>query len=115
MMRLLDGAHISAHVALPVAEVENRVADKLAGAVIGDVAAAIGGVESDAGAAQDFVAGEHVGGWPLRPSVMTCGCSSSRSWSGMSALLALGGKLPLQLQRLAVIRAPEFPQTAFTH
>jgi hypothetical protein len=34
---------------------------------------------------------------------------------GDETLLALGDELPLQFQRLAVIRAPEFPQTTLTH
>jgi hypothetical protein len=34
---------------------------------------------------------------------------------GDKPLLALGDELVLQLQRLAVIRAPEFPQTTLTH
>jgi len=34
---------------------------------------------------------------------------------GDDPLLALGDDLPLQFQRRAVLRAPEFPRTTFTH
>ena len=53
-------AHVSAHVALPLAQVQDGVAHQLAGAVIGDVAAAVGGMEGDAGAGQDLFAGQQV-------------------------------------------------------
>src|SRR5258708_7749052 len=57
---LLEGADVGAHVALPIAEVEDGVADELPGTVIGDVAAAVGGEEFDAGAVEDFGGGEEV-------------------------------------------------------
>ena len=48
--RLLHRAHVRDDVALPLAQIENRIADDLARTVIGDVAAAIGLVKCDAGA-----------------------------------------------------------------
>ena len=53
-------ANVGAHVALPFSQIEDRIADDLARTVIGDVAAAVGGVELDAGARQDFVAGQQI-------------------------------------------------------
>ena len=52
---------------------------------------------------------------PLRPSVMTCGCSSSSRWSGISPCLRSRHQPLLQLERLAVIDAPELAQLAITH
>ena len=44
----LELAHVPAHVAADLAELQDGIADDLAGAVIGDVAAAIGMMELDA-------------------------------------------------------------------
>src|SRR5579884_3852915 len=52
--RLFDGANIRDYVALPFAEIEDGVTDDLAGAMIGDVAAAIGVMELDAGALENL-------------------------------------------------------------
>ena len=53
-------AHVRADIALPFAQIEDRIADELAGTVIGHVAAAVRGIECDARALQDFVAREQV-------------------------------------------------------
>ena len=58
--RLFDRAHVRAHIALPVAQVQDGIADDLSRSVIGDVAAAVGGMEGDAGAGQDFFASQEV-------------------------------------------------------
>ena len=52
---------VLAHVAVAFAEVEDRVADDLAGAVVGDVAAAGGLVEADAVMRERLGRGEEVG------------------------------------------------------
>src|SRR5689334_25157471 len=52
---LLDRADVSDHVSLPFSQIENRIADDLAGTVVGDVAAAVGRVKGDASAAEDFL------------------------------------------------------------
>ena len=57
---LLDGAHIGAHVALPLAQIQDGIADDLPRSVISDVAAAVGGMEGDAGAGQYVFAGQQV-------------------------------------------------------
>jgi hypothetical protein len=58
---LFEGANIPADVAFDVAEVKDGIADDLAGAVIGDVSAAIGGVEFDALLTEDVFGGEEIG------------------------------------------------------
>jgi hypothetical protein len=58
--RLFDSPHVGPHVALPLAQIEDRIADDLSWAVIGDVAAAVGGMKGYAGAGQDFLAGQEV-------------------------------------------------------
>src|SRR5882724_5694053 len=57
---LLDGANISHHVALPFSQIEDGITDDLAGAVIGNVAAAVGGKIGDPSAGQDFFAREQI-------------------------------------------------------
>ena len=49
---LLEIAHVAVHVAAVLRQLEDRVADELPGAVIGDVAAAAGLEETDAFARQ---------------------------------------------------------------
>ena len=44
---LFELVDVPANVAAMLGEIENRIADDLAGAVIGDVAAAVGGMEFD--------------------------------------------------------------------
>ena len=56
--RLLDGPHVRAHVALPFAQIQDRIAHNLSRPVISHVAAAVGGMEGDAGAGQQVVAGQ---------------------------------------------------------
>ena len=53
--RLLDGPHVGADVALPFAQVKDGIADDLAWAMIGNVAAAIRGMKGDARARQHFL------------------------------------------------------------
>ena len=48
-------------------EIEDRISDKLPGAVIGDVAAAIDFVERNAAAREQFVGGDHVGTMGIAP------------------------------------------------
>jgi hypothetical protein len=57
---LLDGAHVGTHVALPFAQVQDRIADDLSRPVIGHIAAAVRGMEGDAGAGQEFLARQKV-------------------------------------------------------
>ena len=89
-------AHVGAHVALPIAQIEDRIADQLAGTVIRDVAAAIGGVEGDAGARQNVVAGQqifHVAVAAQRDDVRML---EQQELVGDQPLLALGRELLLQ-------------------
>ena len=78
--RLLEVAQIDVQVALVVAQQEDRVADELPGAVVGDVAAALD-LEERRVAEVEQVARA----WALRPGVITCGCSTSSSVSGISS------------------------------
>ena len=58
--RLLDRPHIRAHVAFPFAQIHDGIAHDLPRPVIGDIAAAVRGMEGDAGAGQQFFAGQNV-------------------------------------------------------
>src|SRR5690242_8018884 len=56
----LDRPHIRDYVALPFSQIEDGIADNLAGAVISNIAAAIRGMECDSGAAQNFFARKEI-------------------------------------------------------
>ena len=59
---VVDRAEVRAFFAGEVAaQIDDRIADELAGAVVGDVAAAIDLVELDAALREEFIAGENVG------------------------------------------------------
>jgi hypothetical protein len=64
---LLDGPDVSAHVALPFAQVQDGIADELAGAVIGDVAAAVGGMKAMPARSRISSLASRFSMWPLRP------------------------------------------------
>ena len=57
----VDWAETAAAGVSQAAEVEDGIADELAGAVIGDVAAAVDFVEGDAAAGKQLVGGQNVG------------------------------------------------------
>jgi len=57
---LFEGADVPVNVAADGIEIENGVADDLAGAVIGDVAATVGFAELDILLAQDIFGGEEI-------------------------------------------------------
>ena len=80
---LLEIAHVAMHVAAIGLQVEDRIADDLAGAVVGDVAAAPGLVDLDAARRQRVGVARMCDRppSPRTPSVRTCGCSTSSSRS----------------------------------
>ena len=57
---LFECADVGNDVALPIAEVEDGVDDELAGAVVGDIAAAVGVDELDARLREELFGGEEV-------------------------------------------------------
>src|SRR5277367_2333404 len=65
--RPLDGANIGAHIALPFSQIQDRITDDLSGAVIRDVAAAVGGVKLNASAGKSGFAREQVFGMAVAP------------------------------------------------
>ena len=113
--RLFDGPHVRAHVALPFAQVEDGIADDLPRPVIGDVATAVGGMEGDAGAAQDLFAGQevlHVAVAPQRDGVRVL---QQEELVGDGAGLALGHEPLLQGERARVLHAARFAPLALKH
>src|ERR1017187_428795 len=113
--RLLDGTHVRAHVALPIAQVQNRVAHQLPRSVIRHVAAAIGWIKGNPGAAQDLVRSQQILYVAVAPQRDHVRVFQKQQVVPHRALFALGSKLLLQFQRLAIIDAPEFPHAALTH
>lgn len=112
---LFDGAHVTDHVTLPFAQIEDWVADQLPGAVVGDVASAVGRVKGNAGTPQDFFAGQQVLHAPVTPQRDHMRVLEQQKLVANLSLLALASEVLLQLERLRVIDAPEFPQLAATH
>src|SRR6185437_15692871 len=58
--RLLHAAYVGDHIPLPFSQIEDRITHNLPGAVIGDVAAAVGLVKFDAGALEQFPAYQNI-------------------------------------------------------
>ena len=89
------------------AQVENGIADQLAGAVERHVAAAIGFEYLDTALGKSFGRSQDVGALALRPRVMTGECSSSSRTSPMLAVLAQFDQALLQAQAGGVIDGAE--------
>ena len=76
-----------------------RIADNLSRAMIGNVAAAVRGMEFHIHLLEQMIEARKCSGLPLRPSVITCGCSQRSSTSGMRARLARLHEPALQFER----------------
>ena len=102
---LLEIADVAMHVAAIGLQVDDRVADDLAGAVVGDVAAAPGLVDLDRRARPAPRRGARMCDRPpspRTPSVRTCGCSTSSSRSPTRPARRSSTSVALQRQRLGV-------------
>ena len=84
---LFEGADVPVDVAPNGIEIKDWITDDLAGAVIGDVAAAVGFTELDIFLAEDIFGGERFFWLALRPRVMTWGCSQKRRTSPIAPVL----------------------------
>jgi hypothetical protein len=113
--RLFDGPHVRAHVALPLAQVQDGVADDLPRPMIGDVAAAVGGMEGDAGAGQDLFAGQEILNVTVAPHGDGVGVFQQEELVGDGASLALGHQPLLPIERGAVLHAAGFAPLALKH
>ena len=89
------------------AQIEDGVADELAGAVIGDVAAAIDLVQGDAAAGQQLVGGENVGAAGVAAQREHGRVLEQQKHVADAALLAQSDQLFLQAQRFGVVHAAE--------
>ena len=108
-------AHVSAHVALPLAQIQNRVPHQLAGPVIRHVAAAVRGIKRDARALQHLVARQQVLHVPVAAHRDHVRMLQQQKLVRYGALLALLHQALLQFERLAVVHAAELAQPALTH
>ena len=117
---LLDGPNIGDHVALPFSQIQDRIADDLAGAVIGDVAAAIGGIELDSGAAQRVFARQQIFGVAVAALRDHVRMLDEQELIGNQPALALFDQILLDGERVAIAHAPqvanfEAARTALKH
>ena len=113
--RLFDGPYVRTHVALPFAQVHDGIADDLPRSVIGDVAAAVGGMESDTGAGQDLFAGQQVFHVTVAPHRDGVGVLQQEELVGDGAGLALGHQPLLPIERSAILHAAGFEPFALKH
>ncbi len=108
-------ADVSRHVALPLAQIENRIAHQLPGTMISNVAAAIGRVKCHAGAFQDLIAGEQVFAVPVAAQRNHVRVFDQQQLIVDRALLPLGHQTPLQLERARVVHSSQLAQATVTH
>ena len=83
--------------------------------MIGDVAAAIGGVKGDPGAVENVLAGQQVLHVPVAPERDDVRVLEQQQMVRRFSEFARRDELPLRFQRLAVSDAPELAQAALTH
>ena len=112
---LLDRAQECAHIALPIAQVHNRIAHDLPRPVVRDVAAAIGFHQLDAGAPQRFFRGEQILFMPVAPDRDDMGMFDQQQSVHSQPLPALRRDPGLDRERLAPAHAPEVFYYALTH
>jgi hypothetical protein len=112
---LLNSAHIFHYVAFPVTQVDDRVADDLAGTVIRYVASTIRCVKLDAGPPENFIGGEQI----LYMAISTHGDDvpmlDEEKLVGDFAALPLIDELPLHFKRFGVSEASEIADFKVTH
>ena len=101
------GVHVGADVALPLAQIEDGVADKLAGAVIGDVATAVGFVNVDAASGEHFRAGEDVAEMGVAAERDDVRMFDEQQLVGDESGLAPGLEMLLELKCLGPAETPQ--------
>jgi len=112
---LLDGSHVCAHIALPLAQVEYGITHDLARPVIGDIAAAIGGTKGDARAGQKILAGEHVFHAAVAADGDGVGMLQQNELIGDGAGLPPGYQLTLPFEGAGIIQTTGLTPFALTH
>src|ERR1700722_5126454 len=112
---LFDGAHVGAHVPLPIAQIEDRIAHHLARAVISDVSAAVRGMEGGAGSARVICARQQV--FWMAVAAQRNGVRMLEEhklvWNG--AGFSPGDELLLHLEGPGIVEASGFAQLALRH
>src|SRR5581483_474905 len=101
------GANIRDHVALPLPQIENGVADYLSGTVISNVSATIGVMKRDAGAFENLAGREQVLHVPVASQRDDVWMFHHHQLIANLPAFALFGKRLLNLERLSVIHAPK--------
>ncbi len=112
---LFDGAHISAHIALPFAQIHDRISDDLPRPVIGHVPAAIRRVKSNARPAQDLVARQQILQVPVAAQRNGMRMLQQHKLIGNRARFALGDKLLLPCEGCPVLYPARLAQLALMH
>jgi len=112
---LFDGPYVRAHIALPLAQVQDGVADDLSRPVVGHVAAPVRGMEGDTGAAQDLFASQKVLHVAVAAQGDGVGVLQQDKLVGDSASLAPGHQALLPFEGAGVLHAARFPPLALKH
>src|SRR5579871_745877 len=113
--RLLHGPNIGDHVALPFSQIENGISDDLTGAMIGDVAAPIGGMKGNAGAAQDFFARQQIFGVPVAAERDDVRVLDDQELVGNELPLALLHQVLLYAEGFSIPHPPEITNFPGAH
>ena len=103
----VDGADASAAWITQAAQVEDGIADELAGAVVGDVATTIDFVEGDAAAREELIGCEDVGAVCIAAEGEHRRVFEEQQNVADAALLAEFDQLRLEKERFAVVDAAE--------
>jgi hypothetical protein len=109
---LFNGTDIRADIALPLAKVDDGVADDLAGAVVSDIAAAIRVVQFNVLLPQDGFRREEVFAAPVAPDGDDVRVLNEEQMILTEAFLALGGDAVLNSESFGVGHAPEIAEGA---
>jgi hypothetical protein len=104
---LLDGPEIGAHIALPFSQIHDWIADNLAWTMISDIAAAIGWIKFDPGAAQRSFAREQVLGVAVASLRNDVRVLDEQELIGNQALLAPFDEIALDRKRISVPHAAQ--------
>jgi hypothetical protein len=112
---LLNPAHESAHIALPIPQIHDRIRHNLPRPVIGHVPAAIGFMQLNPGPPQRFFRRQQILQMPVTPNRNHVRVFDKQQMIAAQAHLALPRDLFLYPERFRITHAPEIANHQFTH
>ena len=104
---LFEGSDVEMHVLVPARKIQNGVAHDLPGTMICHIAATVGFVKSDSGAAQNVVTRQQIFGMTVASDGDDVRMLDEQQLIRNKIVLALFDELPLQCERLGIREASE--------